>query len=160
MPSNLTNPELDSVPQALAQNGASRPVTGTTNETPLATVQIPKGALRQHGRIRIWCTGQVTANTDTKTLKVKLNGNVIGTALAISASGTSTFDIEANVVNGATPTQNFGSVIGFLGAAVQQGGAAMTVDMTQAQTIQITGQLGTSTDTITLNAYSVEVFNV
>lgn len=160
MASNLLNPELDSVPCVLNQSGQSVALTGTTSETVLATIPIPAGALRRHGRIRIWATGSVTANTDTKTIKVKIGSTVIGGAIATSAAGVSTFDIEANVVNGATPNSNFGSVIAFMGATVQQAGANVGANMLNASTLTITGQLGTGTDTITLNAYTVEVFNV
>lgn len=160
MASNLLNPELDSVPCVLKQSGQGVSVTGTTSETVLATVPIPAGALRKHGRIRIWATGAVTANTNTKTIKVKIGSTVIGASVVTSAAGVATFDIEANVVNGDTPNSNFGSVIAFLGSTVQQAGANVGVNMLNAMTLTITGQLGTGTDTFTLNAYTVEVFNV
>jgi hypothetical protein len=159
MASNLLNPELDSVPCVLSQSGQSVALTGTTSETVLATIPIPAGALRRHGRIRIWATGAITSNANTKTIKIKIGSTVVG-GIVTAGTGVSTFDIEANVVNGATPNSNFGSVIAFMGSTVQQAGANVGANMLNASTLTITGQLGTGTDTITLNAYTVEVFNV
>lgn len=158
MTSSLNNPMLDSVPSVIAQSGAAVALTGSTSETTLATIPIPAGALRQHGRIRLWAATSTTNNANAKTLKVKLNGNVVGGSLALAS--TASQSLEVDVVNGRVPNSNYGNVSASIGATVSNQGAALTVDTTQAMTVTITGQLGTGTDTLTLQAYSLEIFNV
>lgn len=158
MANNLSNPLLESVPAVLAQSGAAVALTGSTAETTLATIPIPAGALRQHGRLRLWLATTTTNNANAKTLKAKLNGNLIGGSLALAS--TASQSVEVDVVNGRVPNSNYGNISAAIGATVSNQDAALTVDTTQAMTLTITGQLGTSTDTLTLQAYSLEVFNV
>lgn len=158
MTSSLLNPVLDSTPGVLSQSGAAVALTGTVNEIVLASISIPAGALRKHGRLRFWGALSATNNANAKTLKVKLNGNIIGGALALASTGTQNF--EADMVNGHAPNANYGTIVGALGATISQAGGALSIDTTQAMTLTVTGQLATSTDTLTLQAYSLEIFNV
>ncbi|SIO58382.1 hypothetical protein [Paraburkholderia phenazinium] len=156
--SNLDNPQLGSVANVFGQSGRPTSVTGTTAETVLASIVIPAGKLLPHGRLSIWATSTSTNNANVKTVKVKVNGTVLGAAAAIASTATQTY--HADMVNGGNTQQNYGQIVTNAGTSTSQAGAAMALDTTQPLTVQITGQLATSTDNITLNAYSVEIMNV
>ena len=156
--SNTTNPILATVANVIAQSGASIALTGTTAETVLMSVAIPPMLMQAHGRIRLWFTTTATNNANIKTVKAKLNGTVIGAAAAIASTGTQVFHVD--VVNGAHLNANYGQLAMTAGATCVQAGGSLAVDTTQPLTVTITGQLATTSDNITLNAYSLETLNV
>jgi hypothetical protein len=155
---NVSNPILTSTSNVVGQSGMAVALTGSTAETTLASAVIPQGLMQAHGRIRLWFTTTATNNANAKTIKAKINGNVIGAAVSIASSATQVFHVD--VVNGSHLGANFGQVQMVAASGTTQTGAALNIDMTQPLTVTITGQLGTSTDTITLQAYSLETLNV
>lgn len=154
---NTLNPILLSTANVVGQSGIAQSVTGTTSETVLASIPIPLGLLQAHGRIRLWFTTTSTNNANVKTVKAKLNGNVIGAAAAIASTGTQVYHVD--VVNGSHLNTNYGQLAMTAGSTAIQTGATLNVDTTQPLTVTITAQLASGTDTITLNAYSMETLN-
>ena len=141
----------------LAQSAAASSVTGTTAETILASVAIPAGYLGPNGTLRVTTLWSFPNSANTKTIRVRLGGQIFSikaltTSLSfqgqtiIRARGT-----RAQVSSAPSAASDFGSS----GAVVQMG----TVDMTQDQTLTITGTLASSTETITHEGYIVEVLN-
>lgn len=155
---NVLNPILTSTSNVVGQSGMSSGVTGTTAEITLASIPIPLGLIQAHGRIRLWFTTTATNNANVKTIKAKVNGNIIGGA-GISAASSATQVFHVDVVNGAHLGVNFGQIQMVASAGSTQVGATLNVDTTQALTVTITAQLATSTDTVTLQAYSLETLN-
>lgn len=143
-----------------AQSAVSASVTGTATETTLATVALPANAVAINGRLRLRSYFSVTSNTDTKTLRVRI-GSAIVTLGVINGAGTYVI-LDADLMNvGGGQIAYVQSWIGansYPGVVASTGGLA-SVDLTQAQSLTITGQLGTTTDTIQLLGYSVEVLN-
>jgi hypothetical protein len=140
----------------LAQSGVASSVTGTTTETVLATIPIPAGAMTGTGSLRITCRA-TSNNTDTKTLNVRIGGVLVFTQNVNNA--TSENAIIVNAV-GATNSQHATATTrsyayGTTGSPI----TTSTVDMTQAQNLTITGTLVTTTDTLTLDHYLVELIN-
>jgi hypothetical protein len=148
-------------PVVLAQSGTPASVTGTTAETVLATVVIPAKAVATNGRVRLRSYWGCTANTDSKTLRIRIAGATgIGSG-SINSSGIAYTVIDADFINQGSGNIQYVQLVANNGALSAGGasGGQLAIDMTQAQSLTLTGQLGTSTDTITLLGYSVEVLN-
>jgi hypothetical protein len=140
----------------LAQSAVSVSLTGTTAKTTLATISVPAKAMSASGALRITTIWSTTNNSDTKTAEIDFGGTKFW---APNAPTDASFAAQVMIINrNATNSQvcNQGSGgYGGSGSAVVTG----SVDTTQAQTLTISGTLGTSTDTMTLEAYMVEVLN-
>lgn len=152
-------PQSYASPTVLAQSAVPSSVTGTTTETTLATIAIPAAAMGTTGALRIHMQWTFSNNADTKTFYVRLGG----TFLWLSTETT-----EATAVNSVL-IRNRGSLSSQLGgwnisrnSGIGDSTASFvtsTINMGNAQNLTITGQLGTSTDTITLEGYTVELIN-
>lgn len=144
-------------PIVLAQSAVPASVTGTAVETVLATVSVPTlgSASRLRGRLYF---SAAALNANSKTVNVKLNGVLIGTSVGL-ASNLSTV-LEFDLFNrGASNSQinraAIASPIGALAGAF----TAYAIDTSAPRGLTITGALGVTTDTITLEGYTVEVLN-
>lgn len=138
---------------------ASNSVTGTANETALATVNVPAGAMGLSGSLRIRTLWSFTGSTNTKTFRGRFSG-IGGTAFLSNATATAanvSFTGETHIRNrGVANSQVAASSTtwggdGFLNAAV----VPASVDTTAATSVVITGQLANTGETITLEAYEV-----
>ncbi|HDR9052688.1 TPA: hypothetical protein QDB02_000370 [Burkholderia vietnamiensis] len=145
-------------PQVLAQSAVASAVTGTTSETVLATVAVPANTLGVNGCLEIEFAYQFSANTDSKTLYLRLGGTLIFSVVQTSASN-GLYIGRVLLYNrnsqSSQITTSPGNVIGGNGGSP----TATSINTAAAQNLTLTGQLGTSTDTITLNSYSVKVLN-
>lgn len=146
-----------------AKSGTASSITGTGTETILATIAIPPNTIGANGQIRIRSYWTTTNNADTKTLRIRLGTTGI-TASQIMLSSITTFGspmILTDLQNlNATNSQNdFSEGSRGTDGLVTTVLTTSAVDMTASQNIYITGQLGTTTDTITLTGYSIEVAN-
>lgn len=140
--------------QVLANSAVAASVTGTTNETTLATVTVPAGAVGANGLLRITTLWSVTNNANNKTVRHKLGSTTVWTASPTStASGQFQSITRARNSTSSQVTQ-FSSTTNFGTSANAQ--TTSSLDFTGAVTLTITAQLATSTDTATLEAYTVE----
>lgn len=142
----------------LAQSAVPASVTGTTTETTLATINIPAGAVGPNGSLSITTLWTMTNNADTKTTRIRLAGQgyLAFAAASVMAQQSVTIIRNRNAYNSQIGYNSASSTgLGSTGSS----NTASTVDMSQAQSLTITGQLGTSTDTITLEGYTVELLN-
>jgi hypothetical protein len=142
----------------LDQSGAPSTVTGTTNETTLATVTVPAGAVLARGALRITSLWSMTNNANVKTLLARLAGVNIGGG--VGTSSVATFFGQQVIWNrSATNSQVMRPAVATSFGTSTSAVLTAAVDMTAAQNLTFTGTLANAADSITLEAYTVEVLN-
>lgn len=141
----------------IAQVGTPASVTGTLTETVLATVLIPKLSPNSRIRIRTWWSAGAN-NANTKTVTAKLNGTLIATSGGLANALSAVFPVDL-LNRGATNVQIDRQ--GWSGALGTSTGAFNTyaIDTSIPTTLTFTATLGVTTDTLTLEAYSIELLN-
>ena len=140
------------------KSGVGGTVTGTTTETALVTLDLPAGALGPKGFIRLTLNFSHTNNANVKTVRARLGG-IAGTAFAGPAvTSNARTHLIVHIYNRTATSQiagtNNGNNVGYGQSTTGQ--VTGTVDTTVAQTLVVTGELATSTDTITLESYIYE----
>lgn len=148
---------LTSAPiRILGQAGASPgSVTGTVAQTTLATIVVPGGSMGLNGCLRVLARYSCTSSTNAKTFKTNFGGTTFispGTA----SSGILGFVTLCYIWNRNSVSSQigFGDSGGIGGIAVSNTGSINTAT---DQNITITGTLGNTGETITLEAYTVEL---
>ncbi|CAN5209870.1 hypothetical protein BH10PSE7_BH10PSE7_03760 [soil metagenome] len=143
----------------LAASAVAASHTGDTLETALATVTIPANAMGPNGIVQIWSLWTATNSAGAKTPRIRLGGTA-GTVYAQPAALTTSpalriFTEIQNRNNAASQVGAPAAVTGFGANA----GALVTSSVNTAANadLVITGQLATSSDTITLEAYRIEI---
>lgn len=138
----------------LGQSAVAVSHTGNTNETTLATVNIPAGAMGANGQVIVEAIFSHTASGNNKTPRVKFGGTLIsGAVQTTTASSTwrnrvGNRNSEASQVFGPPAlTTHFGQT----SASV----ATASVNTASSTDITFTGQLANSGETITLESYIV-----
>lgn len=136
-----------------AQSAAQVTAPSDTNDNTLATITIP--VLGANDAIRIsGLKFSFTGSVNLKTLNIKLNGNVLWTA-SISTSTTVTyFPAPIVISNRGTSSQVGGSSLSTVAYPTS------TVNTTSPTTLTITGQKATGSETLILEAYTVEILRV
>jgi|GEM_PF-4397697 len=141
----------------VAQAYVSASVTGTTDETVLATVKIPAGLLGPNDMLEISAHWGFNNNANIKTPKIKLAGVAYyQPSITTSLQALSITQIR----NANSQTAQIGGVssagvqhgIGSSGAAL----ATSAINMAQEQTLTFTGTLANAADNITLLGYTVK----
>lgn len=142
----------------IAQSAVAASVTGTTNETTLATIAIPAGAMGANGQLRITALFSTTNSANNKILRANIGGTAFLATTVTAVASTSSLVMIRN-------RNSLASQVGFaptISAGVGTSATAVvtaTVDMSVAQNLTITGQLANTGETITLEAYTVEILN-
>lgn len=143
----------------LAYGGGALSHTGNTSETTLATYTMPGGTMGINSAVRITTLWSYTNSANFKTLRVKFGG----TAYLFTAP-TTTANVQA-----ATIVRNRGSLSSQVGFASSAGGSfqstsatatTSSVDTSANVDITFTAQLASSGETITLEAYTIEVMRL
>jgi hypothetical protein len=144
----------------LAKSAVSVSHTGDTSETTLATITVPANAMGPNGVLRITTQWSYTNSANNKTMFVKFGG-AAGTAyLQCTATTTASHRDVRQIANvNATNSQKGNASAATAGGHGITTGAVVTSarDTTAAQDITIRGQLGNSGETVTLEAYTVEL---
>jgi len=130
--------------------------TGTVAETTLATITVPAGAMGANGMLRITQVWSFTATANAKTMRTRFGGTQHNVFLVNTAVANSRFQLEIHNVNSAAVQK---------GAQANTGGwtgttSALTagaINTALAQNITLTAVLGLSSETMTLESYTVEV---
>jgi hypothetical protein len=144
------------LPRVLAQSAVAVSKTGDTTETTLATITIPGGSMGPNGSVRVTTLWSCTNSANTKTLRGKFGGTVY-----LTRAETATANIRHQF-----QVQNRGSAASQVGATgnLSTGWGISTsplvtssVDTAADQVITLTAQLAVGTETITLEAYLVEL---
>lgn len=131
--------------------------TGTTSETTLATLTLPANIMGVNGVVRVMLLWSATNNANNKTVRFKFGGSTFY-AVAITTGVMCQAIVE--VPNRNNASSQVGAQSAFNG--VGNGGAAVitaAVNTANAVTMLITGELANSADTITIEAYSLEVLH-
>lgn len=150
-------PATAGLPRVVGQSAVAASVTGTTNETTLATILIPAGALGVNGSLRITTLWSYTNSANNKTIQVKFGGTAFFSAINTT---TASYNDQTIIRNRSVSTQvahlaNAGNRLGSSGSAPTTG----AIDTAVAQTVTITGTLASAGETITLEGYTVEILN-
>lgn len=145
--------------ETLAQSSVQSAHTGDTNETVLATISIPAGAMGANGRVKLRWLVSCTESANVKTIRARLGG-IGGTAycgLALTNQETQRYEIEIGNRN----AQN-SQVGAYLATSTAWGSTTGTettsaVDTSAATTLLITGQLASSGEAIRVESYVAEI---
>lgn len=142
------------VAQVIAANATQQSVTGNTNDNIVATVTIPGGLMSANSQLRICSLWTYPNNANTKTVRTRFGGNLMTQSSFTSGNGA--FSVETILANRGTGSQVFVGG-GFNGFGTAGAVSTMAVDTTVDQTVTFSLQLGTSTDTMSLERFSIEV---
>ena len=146
-----------SLAYVLCQGAVASSHTGDTTETTLATCNIPANAIGANGRLRIFAQFSFTNNGNSKTARIEFNPGA-AQYLSAAGAGAASGQFLVDIANRNATNSQVGGVAA-LGAASTSAVVTSAVDTTAATSVAITGQLGTATDTITLESYSVELLS-
>lgn len=138
--------------------------TGTTAETVLATVTIPGGYLGANGVIRITSVWSATDNANTKTARIKFGASGEGTSgvefYTLDMATKATLRQQTQIMNnGSASAQIAGpKALSESGFGLSDGLIVTdTTDTASDVDVIFTAQLANSADTISLEAYTIEI---
>lgn len=145
-------------PRVIAASGAKLTNTGDTNENTLVTATIPAGSLGPNGFVRVWTLWTTTANTNTKTGRIRFGGTAFLGAAQTSGTG-QTMNLITIIQNRNATNSQIGGQQNHSGVGIGISGAVTTgaIDTTADVSLTITAQCAVGTDTIDLERYFVEV---
>lgn len=151
--------------RVLGQSGVAQTVTAaSTAEEVLAQVAIPAGALGINGSIRVKSMWTGTNNANVKTTRYRLGATALGgSAFFAHTSGLTsqrTFTPpEVLIWNRGVANSQVAFSVTSGGAVVSSGNdvAPFTEDTSLPLIVSITGQKATGSDTLTLEAWTIEL---
>lgn len=151
----LTADLIAGTARVLAQSAVPLVKTGDTVETALATITIPGGMLGPNGSVRITTLWTHTNSANNKNMRVKFGGTQISVN-TVTTTAASRDQRQINNRGSASSQIAFQGGTGGLGATT---GAPVTTAFDTAAPVDITltAQLALGTETMTLEAYTVEV---
>lgn len=140
--------------RVLAQSGVAASVTGTSSETVLATYTLKGGTMGPNGAVRVSFAATHTNSANNKTYYVR-----IGSMLFATLNTTTTATVqEARLVRNRGNEASQVSFNGGTGAVVSTVAMATgSVNTKNDQLLTISGQLGSASETITLEGYTIEL---
>jgi hypothetical protein len=166
--SGWENPSGAAAQLILAQSAAGAQHTGDLLETILATIAIPANLLQPNGMVQVstlWQQSGAGATSPTLRARVGATGSGLGGAVLASVIGGAA---AAEVGEHIWQIWTNGTAAGVQGEAMNAptflslaaNGTLLTAaqDLTQPAELNITGQLGTAGNTLTLKAFSVIVY--
>lgn len=127
-------------------------LTGTVTETNMATATAPAGAMGTTGALRITVAGSAAANNaNAKNLRLKFGGTTYQTIALASVLSGQGMSVIRNLT--AASQKAFGGSVGTSTTAAVTSAVNTGVDVP----ILVTGQLGVTTDTMTLDGVTIEL---
>lgn len=143
-----------------ASGVASAALTGTTDETILATIPIPAGTMGLNGILRYTFLANFTNSANDKTLRARLGG-LSGTIFheIVSTTAASHGSSGKVIMNRDSAASQVGSAVvspNVVGSSTTNA-ATGTVNTAIAQDFVITGQLESAGESLTLEFYLVEL---
>ena len=143
----------------LAASGVQVSHTGNTNETALATVTIPAGAMGPNGRLRIRAVFSHTNGADDKIGRLRLGG-ISGTIHWNRTFTTTALNrLDWEIANRNAQNSQVGWQAG--SSSFETSAGALTtsaIDTSAATTLVFSTQLENGVDTASLESYTVEIF--
>ncbi len=153
---SLTAADANNMLRGLNRDNTNHAVTGTTNETDMASLSITGGTIGTTGGIHVLAAGTVTnAASGAKTIKLVLASTTIATVSRTAANAQDWF-IEAWGFNTAANAQRW--LVRYTTADATTLTADYTtssVDTASNQTLKLTGTLVDGADTITETLFNV-----
>lgn len=146
-------------PQLLARGTVAASVTGTTNETTLATITVPGGMMGLNGGIEIDATWSNNSSGNIKTHRMRWTG-VAGTQLYAVATSTNIAHHEMRRLRNRNSASSQISSYSSVAPGFGSGTTAPTttaVDTTADQTIVLSSQLANAGDNSAVERYEVWV---
>lgn len=136
--------------------GSPVAVTGTTSETTLGSVLLPAYLIGPHTGFRLWMFFSATNNANTKTVRARIGGTIIGNPASV-ANNVSHWVTYYGFCRGAVDSQVWWPSIAFgvSGGPVVPG----SIDLSTDKQLDISVQLNNAGDLVTLEAYSLEILN-
>jgi hypothetical protein len=142
--------------RAVAGTGAAQTaVTGNTNENTTVSFVVPAGSIGPNGELRISGMLTLTNNANNKTIRVKYGATTLWTASPTSAASFRFDIVLANRNSQSSQVNSFSSSTSYGNSANAVG--TSSIDFSADQTITITLQLATGTDSMTLEQYRAVV---
>lgn len=143
----------------LCQSAVQSSITGTTAETTLATCTIPAGAMGANGSVLVEGSFSHTVNANAKTPRIKFGGTLVTGQAVGSSTASSRYGMRVYNRNSASSQIAAlpASVLGPYAAGSSASATTMAINTANSTDITFTCQLGTSTDTCSLEAYNVIV---
>jgi hypothetical protein len=152
-------PKQFRTPYIIAASGLALTNTGDTVENTLATISIPANSLGANGFLRIISLWSYTANTNTKTVRVKFGGTTFSSI--VHAAGTATTSQFLTLIQNRNATNSqvgAGSTTTGIQTSAVPAVVTSAIDTTAAVDLVFTAQCVTAgTDSIVLERYTVEV---
>lgn len=145
----------------LGASGVAASITGTTDETALATITLAAGTMGRYDQLRIASSWTYTNSANNKNLRVRLGGISGTVCMNYTLTTTATLVDERRISNrGSLSSQvvsasNGGQTGGFGSSTSTL--AAPAVNTAVATTLVLTGQLANTGETITLESFLVEL---
>lgn len=145
--------------RVLEASAVAVPHTGTTDLTALKTIRIPGGAMGANGVIRVTAQFSHTNSANTKTESIYLGG-LGGTTILASAVTTSAGAVYQRTVFNRNAANSQVTYQHNTGGSFSTGSArTAAIDTTAAWDLVIAGTLADGSETITLEAYLVEILS-
>lgn len=135
---------------------AATPLTGTITETSLGSIVLPGGLLGPSGLLRITAAYSATGAAN-KTIRINFGGIDLAAGYTISTAGAFSALKVRTLQNTGESRQVYWNSWGETGANAAAIGVA-AVDSTADQVIDFRGLLASAADSLTLEAWTVEVF--
>lgn len=140
-------------PRIRGSSAVAVPLTGSTAETTLATIDIGAGLLGLDGIIDVDMVLSWTNSANNKTIKAKYGGAIFSqNVVTTTASGR----FQAALQNRDSAASQVSAAASNPGSGTNSSAVVtLTIDSSVAQTLTITGQLALGTETLTLERYTV-----
>lgn len=144
--------------RTLGQSNSAQSVTGTASETTLATITIPARSMGESGTLFITTVWSYTNSANAKSCRVRFSGASGTQFLAVSPTTTASMRAQCQIGNRASTSSQVGGPSGATAfGVVAASPITSSVDTTVDTTVVITGQLANTGETLTLEAYTVEL---
>lgn len=142
----------------LARSGTGVSVTGTTNETALATITIPASAMGTNGQLRVTALYSNNHSGNNKTHRIRFGG-AAGTVYTSQANTTNlSYQIQVMVRNRNVANSQVGfAAVGATFGVASGANATSSVNTAAETTVVISSQLAHGPDSATLESYTVEL---
>lgn len=143
--------------RVLAASGVAASHTGDTNETTLATVLIPAGAMGPNGVLRVTSVWSYTNSANTKVLRLRLGGAAGSLFQSVAVTTTASLRHEVQICNRGVQNAQLGQPgTGAFGAS-SSAPSTGAIDTSANQDLVFRALLTNSGETVTLESYLVEL---
>lgn len=143
-------------PQVIAQSAvAITAPANDTNENTLVTVNIPGGVIGANGRLLIYASWSLTASTNAKNMRARLNGTGSLNVAVTSGTAVSSASLWAIANRNSESSQVITANVGFPISTTTVANTTISQDTSIDSVLTITAQKATGSETMTLEQYSI-----